>query len=87
MNSRAMQSNYVKISVAEERSVLKEAKKDIWAASIIYVIARLNFLFDKENDYYITSDTICNFFKTKKSTVGNKATEIQKICKLGLGAE
>ncbi|MEE8430825.1 MAG: DUF6398 domain-containing protein [Candidatus Desulfatibia sp.] len=62
-------------------------KKEIWAASIIYVIARLNFLFDKENEYYITADAICDFFKTKKSTIGNKATQIETACKLGLGAE
>ena len=66
---------------------IERGRKDIWAASIIYVIARLNFLFDEENDYYIVADTICDFFKTKKSTVSNKSTEIDKVCKLGLGAE
>jgi hypothetical protein len=62
-------------------------KKEIWAASIIYVIARLNFLFDKENENSITSDIICDFFKTKKSTIGNKATQIEKACNLSIGAE
>jgi hypothetical protein len=62
-------------------------KKEIWAASIIYVIARLNFLFDKENEKYITADTICNFFNTNKSTVGNKATQIENACKLTIGAK
>jgi glycine cleavage system protein P-like pyridoxal-binding family len=62
-------------------------KKEIWAASIIYVIARLNFLFDKENEKYITADTICNFFNTKKSTIGNKATQIEDACNLTIGAE
>jgi len=62
-------------------------KKEIWAASIVYVIARLNFLFDPENELFITADTICGFFGTKKSTVGNKATQIEKICNLGLGTE
>jgi len=50
-----------------------------WAASIIYVIARLNFLF--------TADDICDFFHTKKSNTGNKATQIKKLCDLSLGAE
>ena len=58
-----------------------------WAASIIYVIARLNFLFDPENEYFITADDICNFFNTKKSTTGNKATQIEKLCNLSMGAE
>ena len=62
-------------------------RKTIWAASIVYVIARLNFLFDPENDLFLTADTICDFFGTKKSTIGNKATQIEKACSLGIGAE
>jgi hypothetical protein len=62
-------------------------KKEIWAASIIYVISRLNFLFDKENENYITVDIISNFFNTNKSTICNKATQIERICKLTIGAE
>src|SRR3990172_4501453 len=58
-----------------------------WAASIIYVIARLNFLFDHENEYNITAETICDYFQTKKSTAGNKASQIQKLCNLSMGAE
>jgi len=62
-------------------------RKEIWAASIVYVIARLNFLFDPENEFCLTADTICDFFGTKKSTVGNKATQIEQGCNLGLGTE
>ena len=58
-----------------------------WAASIVYVIARLNFLFDQDNEYYITADDICVFFETKKSTTGNKAKQIQKLCNLSIGAD
>ncbi len=57
---------------------LSRGKIEIWAASIIYVIARLNFLFDKENDTFISADMLCDFFNAKKSTVGNKATQIEK---------
>lgn len=60
---------------------------DIWASAVIYVIARLNFLFDTQNPYCISADTICDFFGTKKSTVGNKATEIEKACKIRMGEE
>ena len=66
---------------------ITRGKKEIWAASIIYVIARLNFLFDPESEFFISADTVCDFFGTKKSTVGNKATQIEKACNLGLGAE
>ncbi|MCD6440407.1 MAG: hypothetical protein J7L86_01280 [Candidatus Marinimicrobia bacterium] len=66
---------------------ITRGKKEIWAASVIYVIARLNFLFDKQNENYITVDTICNYFGTKKSTIGTKATQIEKTCNLSIGAE
>jgi len=66
---------------------ITSGKKEIWAASIIYVVARLNFLFDPENELFLSADTICDFFGTKKSTVGNKATQIEKACNLGIGAE
>ena len=64
---------------------ITKGKKEIWAAAIIYVIARLNFLFDKENEYFITADTICDFFGTKKSTSSNKATQIEKSCDIRIG--
>ena len=66
---------------------ITSGKKEIWAASIIYVIARLNFLFDSENELFLSADTICDFFGVKKSTIGSKATQIEKACNLGLGAE
>jgi hypothetical protein len=66
---------------------ITSGKKEIWAASIIYVIARLNFLFDSKNELFLSADTICDFFETRKSTVGSKATQIEKACKLGFGAE
>jgi hypothetical protein len=62
-------------------------RKEIWAASIVYVIARLNFLFDPKNELFLTADTISEFFGAKKSTIGNKATQIEKACNLGFGAE
>jgi len=62
-------------------------KAEIWAASIVFVIARVNFLFDKESKNFITPDTVCDFFKTKKHTTSNKASEIQKVCKIEFGDE
>ena len=73
--------------VGRKRKIdITRGKKEIWAASIIYVIARLNFLFDKENKNYITPDIICNYFNVKKSTIGNKATQIMKFCNIHLGS-
>jgi hypothetical protein len=71
----------------KRRIDITRGKEEIWAASIVYVIARLNFLFDKVDKNCITTDLICDFFQTKKSTTGNKATQIEKECKLTMGAE
>lgn len=67
--------------------VITRGGKEIWAASIIYVIARLNFLFDPRSETHVTADVICDHFKTQKSTIGNKATQIEKACGLGPGSE
>jgi hypothetical protein len=66
---------------------ITRGKIEIWAASVVYVIARMNFLFDPGSEFFLTADTICEFFGTKKSTIGSKATQIEKICNLGLGTE
>lgn len=49
---------------------------EIWAAAIIYAIARLNFLFSPETPNFLTADEICSRFDVKKSTVSNKASTI-----------
>ncbi len=64
---------------------ITRGKNEIWAASIVYVIARVNFLFDKANTNFITSDIICDFFDTKKTTIGNKAITIEKTLNIGIG--
>ena len=72
--------------LASDKTITR-GRKEIWAAAIVYVIARLNFLFDQEHEYFITADTLCDFFNTKKSTTGNKATQIIDILDIGLGSE
>jgi hypothetical protein len=64
---------------------ITRGKKEIWAASIVYVIARVNFLFDTANDNFLTADIICDFFGTKKSTIGNKSSVIEKTLNIGIG--
>lgn len=59
----------------------------VWVASVIQVIARMNFLFDKAQPVHLTFSTICEHFDTKKTTVGNKATQIEKLLKLNTYAE
>lgn len=57
-------------------------KPEVWAASVIHVIARMNFLFDKTQPIHLTPDTICNFFQANKTTIGSKASQIEKTLKL-----
>ena len=64
---------------------ITRGKKEIWAASIVYVIARVNFLFDKANNTSLSSDVICDFFGTKKTTTANKATSIEQALNIGIG--
>lgn len=57
-------------------------KPAVWAASVVHVIARMNFLFNRDQPVHLTFDTICSFFQTNKTTVGGKATEIERTLKL-----
>ena len=56
---------------------------EIWAASVIYAIGSINFLFDKSFEPYATSDNICNYFGTSKSTTSQKAKTIRDMFRLG----
>ena len=54
----------------------------IWAAALTVVIARMNFLFDPGQPGHLTLDKITEFYGTKKTTTGNKASEIERDLKL-----
>lgn len=57
-------------------------KLEIWAASIVYTIGNLNFLFDKSFEPYIRSSDIHEYFGTKSSTVVAKSKVIRDLLKL-----
>ncbi len=67
--------------------VITGGTREVWAAAAIYVIARLNFLFDKSNAHYLPPDTICGYFGVRKNTVSARATEIENACKIRMGQE
>ena len=64
-----------------------KGKIEILASAVVCVVARLNLLFDKKNDNYISIDKICNYYGTKKKTIETKANEIESVCKIMLGHE
>ncbi len=58
-------------------------KSEIWATAVVHALGSINFLSDKSFLPYCKLDTLCDHFKTNKSTVGNKAGEIRKLLDLG----
>ena len=60
----------------------RRGKPHIWAAAVVHVIARMNFLFDRNQPGHVTFDTICGSFQANKKTVGSKATEIERGLRL-----
>lgn len=67
--------------------VITGGAKEVWAAAVVYVIARLNFLFDSKSTNYFTADVISAFFGTKKTTVSARAADIEKACRIRMGQE
>lgn len=61
---------------------LERGSIEIWAASIIYTIGNMNFLFDKSFEPYIHSREIHDFFGTKSSTIGAKSKVIRDLLNL-----
>jgi len=68
-----------------DRLNLMRGRTQIWAAAIVAVIARLNFLFDKADIHAIGMDVICAFFGTSKSAASSKATAILRACNIRMG--
>jgi hypothetical protein len=67
--------------------VITRGAAEVWAAAVVYVIARLNFLFDRSCPHYLPPDVICGYFGTKKGTVSTRASEIEKACRIRMGQE
>ena len=62
--------------------VITGGTKEVWASAVVHVIASLNFLFDRSSPHYLSLDTICDFFATKKGTISARAAEIRKACRI-----
>jgi len=79
--------NLVDTLIEHNELNIVRGKIEIWAAAALVVIGRLNFLFDKENDDYITAAAISSYFGTRVGTVSNKASQIELACDLEIGDE
>ncbi len=67
--------------------VITGGRPEVWASATVYVIARLNFLFDRQSKTFLTPDTICDFFGTRKNTISARAREIERVCKIKMGQD
>jgi len=54
----------------------------IWAATAIYAVGSINFLFDPSQDIFMTGDQISVLTGIPKSTLANKAKQVRDSLKL-----
>ena len=60
-------------------SPLLKGRSNTWAAGIVYAVGAANFIFDRDNEYYISASDLADFFGLSKSTASSKAAEIRKM--------
>lgn len=61
---------------------LERGRLEIWAASVVYTVATMNFLFDNSFEPYLPLSGIHDYFGTSSSTVTQKAAQIRTMLKL-----
>jgi len=59
-------------------------RMDIWAAVVIHVIGKVNFLSDKSFEPYVPVEDFCNYFGVSRSTVTQKSKLIMDTMKISL---
>ena len=66
---------------------IDKGKIEILASAVVCIIAKLNLLFEKENDSHISIDIICDHFGANKRAVKNRVKEIESVCNIMMGHE
>ena len=77
----------MEVSIFPYRQSQPFQRQVIWGAAVVYVIAGLNFLFDRRRPHYLSPDVIWEYFGTKKGTLKTRAKEIEKVCRIRIGQE
>lgn len=54
----------------------------IWAATALYVIGGINFLFDRAQDIFMTGDQLSELTGVSKSTLSNKGKQVRELLKV-----
>jgi len=60
-------------------SPLERGRKDVWAASIVYCLGTVNFLFDKSQAPYLSAEALADLFSVSQKTAANKARQIRDV--------
>ncbi|MGK5091219.1 DUF6398 domain-containing protein [Deltaproteobacteria bacterium TL4] len=63
-------------------SPLEGGRTNTWACGIIYALGFVNFLFDKDNQFYITTTDLCKGFGLSKSTGAAKAKTVRDLLEM-----
>lgn len=70
--------------MARKRNVpFLSGKRETWAASIVYSLGQINFLFDSTFEPYVEGAEICEYFDVSRSTVSSKAKRIRDMFGMG----
>lgn len=65
-------------------SPLTRGDTRIWAAGSIYALGRVNFLFDRSREPYVSADELAAQLGVAKTTMANKAARILKALDVGV---
>lgn len=65
-------------------SPLARGDARIWAGGAIYAVGRVNFLFDRSQQPYLSADRLAECVGVVKTTMANKAALIVKALDLGV---
>jgi len=63
----------------KQPSPLARGNLRIWAATTLYVIGGINFLFDRAQDIFMTGDRLSELTGVSKSTLNNKAKQLREL--------
>ena len=64
-------------------SPLASGQPRTWAAGIVYVLGRVNFLSDRSSHPHMTTADLCSVFGVSESTVHSKARAIEEALAIG----
>jgi len=64
---------------------ITRGRPEIWAGTVVYIVGRLNFLFDQDSANHVTPDQIAEHFAAAKTTLQNKATMVEKAAGIRQG--